>query len=88
MVFETLVVAAMEVPRVNRSRVGSVSSESIAGNLSVHPAIKKLSMNDFMDDSAVKFYLNRRTDDVDDSENGHEGDDTLVAGTSRRGRSD
>ena len=54
----------------------------------MHPAIKKLSMNDFMSDSAVKFYLNRRTDGVHDSENGHEGDDTLVAGMSRRGRSD
>lgn len=66
-VFETLVVEAMEVPKVKRSSVGSISS--IASNLSMHPAIKKLSMNDFTDDSAVKFYLNRkRRDGVDDSD--------------------
>jgi hypothetical protein len=85
-VFETLVVEAMEVPKVKRSSVGSISS--IASNLSMHPAIKKLSMNDFTDDSAVKFYLNRRADGVDDSENGHEGDDTLIADTSHGGESD
>lgn len=59
-VFETLVEAAMELPKVKRSSVGSISS--VASNLSMHPAIKKLSMNDFTDDSAVKFYLNRRID--------------------------
>ena len=67
--------------KVKRSRVGSISSESIASNLSMHPAIKKLSTNDVTDDSFVKFYLNRRTDGVDDSEKGHEGDDMLVADT-------
>ena len=39
MVFETFVVEAMELPKVKKSRVGSVSSESIASNLSMHPAI-------------------------------------------------
>jgi hypothetical protein len=57
-VFESLVEAAMELPRVKRSSVGSISS--VNSNLSMHPAIKKLAMNDFTDDSAVKFYLNRR----------------------------
>lgn len=75
-VFESLVESA-EVPRVKRSSVGSISS--IASNLSMHPAIKKLSMNDFSDDSAVKIYLNRRRGDSgDDSMSGHEGDDTLT----------
>lgn len=59
-VFEELVeVAQLEVPKVKRSSVGSISS--VSSNLSMHPAIKKLSMNDFTDDSAVKFYLNRRS---------------------------
>ena len=57
-VFDSLVEAAMELPRVKRSSVGSISS--VNSNLSMHPAIKKLAMNDFTDDSAVKFYLNRR----------------------------
>ena len=57
-VFESLVEAAMELPRVKRSSVGSISS--VSSNLSMHPAIRKLAMNDFTDDSAVKFYLNRR----------------------------
>ncbi|KAI0269365.1 hypothetical protein BC834DRAFT_1017379 [Gloeopeniophorella convolvens] len=60
LVFETLVEAALELPKVKRSSVGSISS--IASNLSQHPAIKKLPMNDFTDDSAVKIYLNRRSD--------------------------
>ncbi|EJD42457.1 hypothetical protein AURDEDRAFT_186041 [Auricularia subglabra TFB-10046 SS5] len=60
-VFEALVEAAqMELmPRVKRSSVGSISS--VASNLSMHPAIAKLGMNDFADDSTVKFYLNRRS---------------------------
>ena len=74
------------MPKVKRSSVGSISS--IASNLLMHPAIKKLSMNDFMDDSVVKFYLNRRMDGVDDSENGHEGDDTLIADMLHGGESD
>ena len=74
-VFESLVEAALELPKVKRSSVGSISS--VASNLSMHPAIKKLSMNDFTDDSQVKFYLNRRSR-VDDSI-GEEGDDTLLA---------
>jgi len=36
-------------------------------------------MNDFTDDSFVKFYLNRRTND---STNGHEDDDTIKAKSS------
>ncbi|KAF9233531.1 hypothetical protein BU15DRAFT_90308 [Melanogaster broomeanus] len=36
---------------VKRSSVGSISS--ISSNLSMHPAIKQLSMNDFTDDSAL-----------------------------------
>ncbi|KAF8185197.1 hypothetical protein BJ912DRAFT_1144388 [Pholiota molesta] len=80
-VFETLVVEAMELPKVKRSSVGSISS--VSSNLSMHPAITKLSMNDFTDDSAVKFYLNRRGDNgADDSLNGHEGDETLIAESS------
>jgi len=46
-----------ELPTVKRSSVGSISS--IASNLSSHPAIAKLGMNDFSDDSNVKLYLNR-----------------------------
>jgi hypothetical protein len=79
-VFETLVNETMELPKLNRNSVGSISS--IASNLSMHPAIRKLSMNDFTDDSSVKFYLNRRTDDADDSTNGHEDDDTIKAESS------
>ena len=44
----------------------------------MHPAIKKLSMNDFTDDSAVKFYLNRKGGPRG-GEYGEEGDDTLLA---------
>ena len=73
-VFESLVEAAMEIPKVKRSSVGSISS--VASNLSMHPAIKKLSMNDFTDDSQVKFYLNRRGRD---DETFDEGDETLLA---------
>ncbi|PIL36574.1 hypothetical protein GSI_00263 [Ganoderma sinense ZZ0214-1] len=74
-VFESLVEAAMELPKVKRSSVGSISS--VASNLSMHPAIKKLSMNDFTDDSQVKFYLNRRGHA--DERIAEEGDDTLLA---------
>jgi len=49
-------------------------------------------MNDFTDDSAVKFYLNRRTNDKsDDSVLGHgdeDGDQTLIANSSFGGDSD
>ncbi|KAG0695814.1 hypothetical protein DFH29DRAFT_1005088 [Suillus ampliporus] len=76
-VFESVVEAAMELPKVKRSSVGSISS--VSSNLSMHPAIKKLSMNDFSDDSVVKFYLNRRRDDADDSATTEEGDETLLA---------
>ncbi|KAL7281958.1 hypothetical protein ACG7TL_003425 [Trametes sanguinea] len=74
-VFESLVEAAMEIPKVKRSSVGSISS--VASNLSMHPAIKKLSMNDFTDDSQVKFYLNRRGRGDDSLM--EEGDETLLA---------
>lgn len=78
-VFESLVEAAMELPRVKRSSVGSISS--ISSNLSMHPAIRKLAMNDFTDDSAVKFYLNRRTREGEtESPDGlGEEDTTLIA---------
>ncbi|KAF7967452.1 hypothetical protein HWV62_34333 [Athelia sp. TMB] len=77
-VFETLVEAAMELPKVKRSSVGSISS--VVSNLSMHPAIKKLSMNDFTDDSAVKFYLNRKTNDSAlGGIMGGDGDETLMA---------
>lgn len=81
-VFETLTEAATELPKVKRSSVGSISS--VASNLSMHPAIRKLPMNDFTDDSAVKFYLNRRNEDgsSEDEFSGLPGDETLVAETS------
>lgn len=44
---------------VNRSSVGSISS--ISSSLSLNPAIARLSMNDFSDDSHVKLFLNKRT---------------------------
>ncbi|KZP06901.1 hypothetical protein FIBSPDRAFT_939785 [Athelia psychrophila] len=59
-IFETFMEAAMEIPKVKRSSVGSISS--VASNLSMHPAIKKLPMNDFADDSTVKLYINRKAD--------------------------
>ncbi|KZV73626.1 hypothetical protein PENSPDRAFT_750027 [Peniophora sp. CONT] len=76
-VFEGLVEQALEMPKVKRSSVGSISS--IASNLSMHPAIKKLAMNDFTDDSAVKFYLNRRRDPGEESLVSDEGDLTITA---------
>jgi hypothetical protein len=74
-VFETLVSETMELPKLNRNSVGSISS--ISSNLSMHPAIKKLHMNDFTDDSSVKFYLNRKRKDRDDASSGH-GDDDMI----------
>lgn len=44
-------------PTVKRSSISSISS---IASLSSHPAIAKLGMNDFSDDSVVKIYLNRR----------------------------
>ncbi|KAF5363760.1 hypothetical protein D9756_001108 [Leucocoprinus leucothites] len=55
---ENNMMMAMMVPKVKRSSMGSI--DSVASNLSMHPAIRKLPMNDFTDDSQVKFYLNRR----------------------------
>lgn len=71
-VFETLAEAALDLPKVKRSSVGSISS--IASNLSQHPAIKKLPMNDFTDDTAVKIYLNRRSESASDDGETEEGD--------------
>ena len=72
-VFETLAEAALDLPKVKRSSVGSISS--IASNLSQHPAIKKLPMNDFTDDTAVKIYLNRHSESgSDESATAEEGD--------------
>lgn len=48
--------AQMMLPSVKRSSVASISS--VSSNVSTHPAIAKLPMNDFSDDSAVKLYLN------------------------------
>ncbi|TRM56304.1 hypothetical protein BD626DRAFT_256499 [Schizophyllum amplum] len=78
-VFESLVEAALEMPKVKRSSMASISS--VASNLSMHPAISSLNMNDFTDDSAVKFYLNRRrSEGAESSEVGEEDmDDTLIA---------
>jgi hypothetical protein len=73
-VFETLAEAALDLPKVKRSSVGSISS--IASNLSQHPAIKKLPMNDFTDDTAVKIYLNRRSESTSDEGDTEEGDTT------------
>jgi hypothetical protein len=79
-VFETLAEAALDLPKVKRSSVGSISS--IASNLSQHPAIKKLPMNDFTDDSAVKIYLNRRSESAsDESATTEEGDAVMSAGS-------
>ncbi|KAK4058490.1 protein phosphatase regulator [Microbotryomycetes sp. JL221] len=46
------------LPLVKRSSIGSINS--ISSNLSLNPAISRLGMNDWSDDTAVKFYLNRR----------------------------
>ena len=73
--FESLVLQALQdeamdadenlPPKVKRSSILSISS--VASNLSMHPAIRRLPMNDFTDDSAVKFYLNRRASGERDS---------------------
>lgn len=47
------------LPSVKRSSVGSINS--IASNLSLNPAIERLRMSDFSDDSAVKLFINRRS---------------------------
>ena len=47
------------MPSVKRSSVGSI--DSVASDLSMHPAIEKLRMNDFFDDSSVKLFINKRT---------------------------
>lgn len=50
------------LPSVKRSSVGSINS--IASNLSLNPAIEKLRMSDFGDDSTVKLFINKRTPDT------------------------
>jgi Ras association (RalGDS/AF-6) domain len=81
-VFETLAEAALDLPKVKRSSVGSISS--IASNLSQHPAIKRLPMNDFTDDSAVKIYLNRHSESAsDESTTTEEGDVVLNTGSGK-----
>jgi hypothetical protein len=77
-VFETLAEAALDLPKVKRSSVGSISS--ITSNLSQHPAIKQLPMNDFTDDTAVKIYLNRRSESgSDESATAEEGDTSTIS---------
>lgn len=58
-IYQSLADESAIVPSVKRSSVGSM--DSVASGLSLNPAITRLGMNDFTDDSAVKFYLNRRT---------------------------
>ncbi|KAG8922690.1 hypothetical protein FRC01_013717 [Tulasnella sp. 417] len=55
-IFEELVESALNIPTVKRSSISSISS-----NLSMQPAITRLAMNDFTDDSTVKLYLNRKS---------------------------
>ena len=77
-VFEQLVETSMEVPKIKRSSVGSISS--VASNLSQHPAIKNLPMNDFTDDSAFKLYLNRKGGEHARHDSGVlEDEDTILA---------
>ncbi|KZT38703.1 hypothetical protein SISSUDRAFT_718026 [Sistotremastrum suecicum HHB10207 ss-3] len=86
LVFEGLVEAA-QLPKVKRSSIGSINS--VSSNLSQHPAIRSLGMNDFTDDSTVKLYLNRKgaegfDDDDDEVDKGEEGeDDTIVLNSDR-----
>ncbi|MBW0495590.1 hypothetical protein O181_035305 [Austropuccinia psidii MF-1] len=54
---ESLGQVGLSLPSVKRSSVGSISS--VNSNLSLNPAISRLGMSDFSDDSAVKFYINR-----------------------------
>ncbi|KAH0839483.1 hypothetical protein J3R83DRAFT_295 [Lanmaoa asiatica] len=81
-VFETIVETVMELPKVKRSSMGSISS--VSSNLSMHPAIKQLSMNDFTDDSAVKFYLNKRGVDGKESFFAEEDEDETIYAESTR----
>lgn len=55
-IFEELVESALNIPTVKRSSISSISS-----NLSMQPAITRLAMNDFTDDSTFKLYLNRKS---------------------------
>lgn len=47
------------LPSVKRSSVGSISS--ISSTLSMNPAIERLRMSDFSDDSNVKLFINKRS---------------------------
>ena len=66
----------MELPKVKRSCVGSI--RSVVLKLSMYPAIRKLSMNDFTDDSAVRFYLDKRCQGEESSLT-EEGEETTIA---------
>jgi hypothetical protein len=62
-VSEALAKAALDLPKFKRNSVGNASF--IASDLPRgprHPAIRKLSMDDFRDDAPVKIYLNRRSE--------------------------
>lgn len=62
-----------DLPKVKRSSVGSISS--ISSNLSALPAISKLGLGDYSDDSAVKMYIHcRKTSSVDLHDNDVDGD--------------
>ncbi|KAG8817050.1 hypothetical protein FRC17_000078 [Serendipita sp. 399] len=65
------------LPTVKRSSITSISS--LTSNLSMHSAIRRLPMNDFTDDSAVKFYLNRYDAEGKNAE-GHRGKNSLGGG--------
>ena len=59
-IFETFFKADLDLPKLKRSSVGSISS--IANNLSQHSAIRKLPMDDFTDETPVKLYLTKRSE--------------------------
>ena len=64
-------------PTIKRSSVSSISS---VASLSNHPAIKKLGMNDFQDDSTVKIFIHCRTPpDQRDSQTSQNPSATLTA---------
>jgi hypothetical protein len=74
-VFETLSKAALDLPKLKRSSVSSISS--IANNLSQLPAIKKLSMDDFTDDTTVRIYLIKGSESAPDEGGMMEGGTTI-----------
>ena len=66
--------AALDLAKVKRSSVGNISS--IASNLSQHPPVRKLPMNDFTDDTGVAMHLKRRSESASDEGETIEGDTT------------